>query len=277
RVTRIEISGGRAVAVRTAAGDVVPVRRAVVADVSAPALYHNLVGDENLSRFLRLRLRWFRPGAATVKVDWALSARVPWADETCRGAGTVHVADSFEELSATFRQIEDGLIPSTPFLLVGQMTSTDPSRSPPGTESLWAYTHVPQETRGDAGGDLTGSWDDDEGARFADRMEARIERHAPGFRQRIISRHVFTPHGLEAANANLVGGDVMGGTAKLRQQLVLRPFPGLGRAETPFEGLYLASASAHPGGGVHGACGANAAKAALRTHSQVSDTRFPRV
>ena len=116
---------------------------------------------------------------------------------------------------------------------------------------------------GDGAQELKGVWDDDEGERFADRMEARIERLAPGFRDRIVARHVLTPPALEASNANLVGGDIGSGTMQLSQQLVLRPVPGLGRAESPIKGLYLASASAHAGGGVHGACGANAARAAL--------------
>jgi phytoene dehydrogenase-like protein len=118
--------------------------------------------------------------------------------------------------------------------------------------------------RGDAGGGgITGTWDTSETEQFVARMEARIEALAPGFGDLVMARHVFTPPTLEAANANLVGGDVNGGTAQLHQQLVFRPIPGLARSETPIRGLYLASASAHPGGGVHGACGANAARSAL--------------
>ena len=121
---------------------------------------------------------------------------------------------------------------------------------------------MPGEVRGDAGGEgISGRWDDDDRRRFVDRMEQRIERHAPGFTDRIVARHVMAPPDLEAANANLVGGDISGGTTQLHQQLVFRPVPGLGRAETPIRRLYLASASAHPGGAVHGACGANAARA----------------
>ncbi|MGH9003467.1 MAG: NAD(P)/FAD-dependent oxidoreductase, partial [Acidimicrobiia bacterium] len=115
----------------------------------------------------------------------------------------------------------------------------------------------------DGGGTLTGRWDPSETEEFVARMEAEIEGLAPGFAGLVRGRHVFTPPAFEAADANLVGGAINGGTARLRQQLVLRPVPGLGRAETPFARLFLASASAHPGGGVHGACGANAAWAAL--------------
>jgi phytoene dehydrogenase-like protein len=152
-------------------------------------------------------------------------------------------------------------------VLLGQMTTTDPTRSPAGTEAAWAYTHVPQQVRGDAGSDhgfaIAGSWDDRDCAEIVRRIEGRIEAHAPGFRDRVIARHVLSPLDMERRNANLVGGDISGGTAQLHQQLVFRPVPGLARSETPIAGLFLASASAHPGGGVHGACGANAARAAL--------------
>ncbi len=144
------------------------------------------------------------------------------------------------------------------------MTSTDPTRSPDGTESMWAYSHVPRETRADAGDEgIRGAWDHDDLERYADRMQRRIEQFAPGFGDLVLARRVLGPHELEARDANLDRGAVNGGTANLRQALVLRPIPGLGRAETPVRGLYLASASAHPGGGVHGAPGANAARAAL--------------
>ena len=144
------------------------------------------------------------------------------------------------------------------------MTTADPTRSPPGTESMWAYTHVPQHTMADAGDEgIRGVWDDDECQRFADRMQSRLERLAPGFGSRILNRRVLGPRQLEEMDANLVGGAINGGTSQLHQQLVFRPVPGLGRAETPVRGLYLGSASAHPGGGVHGAPGNSAARAAL--------------
>ena len=145
------------------------------------------------------------------------------------------------------------------------MTTADPTRSPAGTESAWAYSHVPATVKGDAGpDDIRGKWDERETEAFVARMEDRIEVHAPGFRDHVVARHVFTPPALEQADANLVSGDISGGTAQLHQSLVFRPVPGsMARPETPIKGLYLASASAHPGGGVHGACGANAARAAL--------------
>ena len=129
---------------------------------------------------------------------------------------------------------------------------------------MWCYTHVPQRTKGDAGGDgITGRWDDRDTQLFADRVEARVERFAPGFGELVLARTVQTPRTMPQDNRCLHSGAVNSGTAGLHQQLVLRPVPGLGRPETPIESLYLASASAHPGGGVHGAPGANAARAAV--------------
>jgi phytoene dehydrogenase-like protein len=154
-------------------------------------------------------------------------------------------------------------IPAHPFVLIGQMNKADPTRSPAPAETVWAYTHVPHAPRGDAAGEIGTGWGDDDAQRFADRMERVIEEHAPGFRSLITARHLLPPPALEARNANLVGGALGGGTMAFSQQLVFRPVPGLGRAETPVRGLCLASSSAHPGGGVHGACGANAARAAL--------------
>jgi phytoene dehydrogenase-like protein len=165
-------------------------------------------------------------------------------------------------------ELARGLVPANPFVLVGQMTKADPTRSPVGTETVWAYSHVPIAPRGDARGadtpvEITGAWDAAETEAYADRLEDQIEALAPGFRALVTARHLLPPPALEARDANLVGGSIGGGTMAFSQQLVLRPVPGLGRAETPVRGLFLASASAHPGGGVHGACGANAARAAL--------------
>jgi phytoene dehydrogenase-like protein len=208
-------------------------------------------------------------GPGTVKVDWALDGPIPWASEPAYAPGTFHVADSVEQMSVALGQVAAGYVPAAPFLLAGQMTTTDPTRSPSGTESVWAYTHVPQETIGDAGdGSIRGVWDETDCQRFADRVQARIEQLAPGFGARVLARRVLGPRELEARDANLIGGALDGGTAQLHQQLVFRPVPGLGRAETPVRGLYLGSSSAHPGGGVHGAAGRNAARAAL-AHARV--------
>ena len=264
RVTRVLTSRGRTCGVELADGEQVAAGRAVVADVSAPDLFCRLLDPADLPARVRRGMRDFRMDPGTVKVDWALDGPVPWAEQPAHAPGTVHVADSTGQLTEALGQLAAGAIPAAPFLLAGQMTTTDPTRSPAGTESMWAYTHVPQETAYDAGdGSIRGTWDRDDCERFADRMQDRIERLAPGFGSRVLARRILGPHELEARNANLIGGAVGGGTAQLHQQLVFRPVPGLGRAETGVPGLYLGSAAAHPGGGVHGACGRNAARAAI--------------
>jgi phytoene dehydrogenase-like protein len=265
-VDEIVVRDGRAVGVRVR-GDMKPwpVRRAVLADVPATCLYQSMVAAEHLPARLTDDLKRFQWDYATVKVDWALSRPVPWAAEGPERAGTVHLASSMDQLTEYSAQLAMGRVPGEPFVLVGQMTTADPTRSPPGTESLWAYTHVPRSVRGDAGSDdITGCWDDRELEAMADRITAQFERYAPSFGQAVVDRHVMGPAQLEEHDLSLVGGAINGGTSAIHQQLVFRPTPGLGRPETPIVGLYLASSSAHPGGGVHGACGANAARAALR-------------
>ena len=235
----------------------------MLADVSAAALYLQLIPRAHVPARVLDDIRGFEWDHGTVKIDWALDGRIPWAATEAARASVVHVVESLDELAIQADQLVRGFIPATPFLVLGQYAAADPSRCPPGKEVAWAYTHVPQDVRGDAGGELTGRWDERETGAFVERMEAQVEALAPGFGSLIRARHVDTPHTLEAADRNLVGGAVGGGTSQLHQQLVFRPIPGLGRPETCVPGLYLASASAHPGGGVHGAPGAIAAQAAL--------------
>src|SRR2546421_472233 len=250
---RVLPARGPAVGVRDADGETVRARRAVLADVPAPVLYAGLVGLDALPTAFATDVRRFQWDNATIKLDWALSAPIPWTAAGARGAGTVHLGVDLDGLSEYGADLLRGRVPVAPFLLLGQMTTSDPARSPAGTESVWAYTHVPQRLA-----------DDIERMReHAELMESVIERHAPGFRASILARHVKLPSDLQEYDPSLFGGAVNGGTAALHQQLIFRPVPGLGRADTPLDRLYLASASAHPGGGVHGAPGANAARAAL--------------
>jgi phytoene dehydrogenase-like protein len=242
----------------------VSARKAVLATVGAPALFRDLVGEEHLPGDFMADLDRFQYDNSTIKLDWALDGPIPWAAAEARRAGTLHIADGMDDLTRTTAQLSRSLIPDRPFLVMGQYSMIDDTRQPPGRETAWAYTHVPQRPRGDAGPDeLTGSWDEREVDAFVARVEAEVERRAPGFRDLIRARHVFTPAKLEAANPNLVGGAINSGTAQIHQQVVFRPIPGLARPETPIRGLYLAGSSAHPGGGVHGAAGTNAARAAL--------------
>jgi phytoene dehydrogenase-like protein len=246
-VVEVVVRGGRAAGVRTAGADEHAAARAVLADCGAPALFERMLPPAH-----RRRLKRFQYDTATVKVDWSLDGPIPWQHEDARAAGTVHVTEGMDALSRHAAELNAGDMPSSPFLLLGQYARYDAGRAPAGKEVAWAYTHIPQ-----------GAWREEMTDSFADLMEEQVEAVAPGFRALIRRRHVFTPVGLEAADQNLVGGSVNGGTAQLHQQLVFRPAPGLARPETHVPGLYLASASAHPGGGVHGACGANAARAAL--------------
>jgi phytoene dehydrogenase-like protein len=266
RVERIEVRGGRAAGATLADGRQLKAKVGVLGDVGAPQLYQELLPSDAVPRRVLRDIGRFQYDSSTVKVDWALSGPIPWTSTETRRAGTVHVADSFDLLSQASADLERRVIPARPFLVLGQYSQADSTRQPDGAETAWAYTHVPQVTAADAAGELTGSWDQVELEKFVARMEAEVEALAPGFRELILGRHVYGPHELERSNRNLVGGAINGGTAKLHQQVVFRPTIGLGRPETPVKGLFLASASAHPGGGVHGAPGANAARVLLRRH-----------
>jgi phytoene dehydrogenase-like protein len=253
RVARIVVRQGRAVAVRTESGEEVSARRAILADVSPKSLAGPLLQGAGVG-WLRARMRRFRPGWGTFKMDWALSGPAPWLSaEACESA-VIHAGDSVADLRRFTRQARAGQLPDNPYLVIGQQSLCDPSRAPEGRHTLWAYSRVPSQA--------PGGWASAR-ERFADAIEARIEGLAPGFRSLILARHIAAPPDLEAMDENLVGGDLGGGSAQIDQQLFLRPaFPYFGY-RLPLKGLYLCSASTHPGAGVHGACGHNAALAAL--------------
>jgi phytoene dehydrogenase-like protein len=262
-VARIEIGADGARAVRLAEGELVEARRAVLADVAAPALYRSLVGLDRLPPRIAADLDLFEWDMATLKVNWAVSTKIPWTNPEAGLAGTVHLGVDLDGLTRYAADLATRTMPLQPFILLGQMTTSDSTRSPAGTESAWAYTHLPARRQYSA----------DEIGVQVERMEQAVERQAPGFLDRVIGRHVQSPHELQNDDANLVNGAVNGGTASLHQQLVFRPIPGLARPETPVDRLYLASASAHPGGGVHGAPGWNAAHVALSRDSLYGRTR----
>jgi len=249
-VERVLVSRRRATGVRLVGGEEIPAR-VVVADTGVEHLYRRLVGNEHLPAKTQRRLGRFGRAAGTVKVDWTLDGPVPWLAADARRAGTIHIADSVEVIADAAHAISQGRVPEQPFLLFGQYSMVDPGRMPAGKEVCWSYAHVPAGVAIDAG-------------RFADRMELQVERLAPGFRDLIRGRHVAGSPDLEGADANLVGGMIGGGTIALHQMMVFRPLPQLSPSRTPVAGLFLGSDAAHPGGGVHGACGANAARSALR-------------
>ena len=253
RVQRIDVRRGRAVAVHTAAGLTVRVRRAVVADVNAPVLYRELLPRDAVPGRLLRDLDRFLWDTPVVKLNWALDGPIPWRAPEVAAAGTVHLGADELGLVRWSADMESRTLPASPYLLFGQMTTADPARSPAGTESAWAYTHLPRGITDDAAAD-----------ELARRVDATVEAFAPGFGARVVHRHVQRPSDVEGTDPNLVTGTVNGGTAQLFQQLVFRPVPGLGRPETVVGNLYLGGSSAHPGGGVHGVCGGLAARAALR-------------
>ncbi len=248
RVERIVTRGGRVAAVAVADGSQLPAGL-VIATVMPAALLR--MAGEQLARWYRLGLRAFVQGPATVKLDWALSGPIPWHAQDARGAGTVHVGGDEGDLLASVAASRHG-VAVRPFLLLGQQSVADPSRAPAGRHTAWAYTHGPASQAAALGGD-----------RHLEAIETQIERFAPGFRDRILARHVLNPAELEARNPNLVAGDVGGGSYRLRQA-VFRPLPALSPYRTPLSGLYLGSAAAFPGGAVHGVPGDAAARAALR-------------
>jgi phytoene dehydrogenase-like protein len=248
RVERILSAHGRATGVGIAGGEQLsaPI---VIADVMPDALVR-MTGDALTPRYRRA-MRAYRYGPATIKVDWALDGPIPWANAAVCGAGTVHVGGGEQQLLASVAATENGL-PEDPFLLLGQQSVADGSRAPDGRHTAWAYTHGPAR-----GVDYAREQDP-----HVERMEAKVEQFAPGFRDRILARHVQGPVQLEAANANLVAGDVGGGSYSLRQ-IVFRPTPAASPYRTSLDGLFLGSAATFPGGAVHGVPGDAAARAAL--------------
>ena len=228
-----------------AALDELPPARAVLLDTS-PRAFVALAGAR-LSRRAGRPWKRFKPGPGTCKVDWALDGPVPWAAEACRRTVTVHVGGTFDEVARAEAAVAAGRHAEHPFVLVAQPCVVDPTRAPEGKHTLWAYCHVPNGSTVD----------------MTERMEAQIERFAPGFGDLVLARTVRTADQAEAHNPNLLGGDVNGGAATLRQT-VFRPVARWNPYRTPVEGVYLCSASTPPGGGVHGMCGVAAAEVVLR-------------
>jgi phytoene dehydrogenase-like protein len=265
-VTKVVTQGARAVGVETAAGGFVRARRAVLADTGPLALFRDLVGEDRVPSSYLKGLQEFRYGSGVFKMDLALSGPVPWVAEGLGLCGVVHVSGDLSTMARSAFQIGRGELPTDPLLIVGQQSVADPTRASEGNHTLWIECHVPSHPTRDAAGiaSTTGAWDASTAEAFADRVLERIEQHAPGFRSLVVGQAVQTPADLEAANPNLVGGDIGGGSSAIDQQLIFRPVPGWFRYRTPVKSLYLCSASTHPGGGVHGMCGRNAAHRVMR-------------
>ncbi len=225
--------------------DVARDARAVLFDTS-PRQVVDIAGDELPGRYRR-QLNRYRYGAAVFKIDWALDGPVPWTAEECWRAGTIHLGGTMEEIVTSERDVAQGRHPDRPFVLVAQQSLFDSTRSPEGKHTLWAYCHVP-----------SGSTQN-----MTQRIEAQIERFAPGFQDLILKRTATDAAALEAGNANYIGGDINAGMQDLRQ-LFTRPAPRFDPYTTPNPRLFICSASTPPGGGVHGMSGYHAAQSALR-------------
>ena len=225
--------------------DELPPARAVLLDVT-PRQLLAMAGDRIPPRE-RLRLARYRYGPGVFKVDWALDGPIPWRAPECARAATVHLGGTMGEIAAAERAVVRGRHPERPYVLLAQHTPLDPTRAPAGHHTVWAYCHVPSGSAVD----------------MTARIEAQIERFAPGFRERVIARATRGPADLERENPNYVGGDINGGLQDLRQTIA-RPVLRANPYATPVPGVYLCSSSTPPGGGVHGMCGHLAARAALR-------------
>jgi phytoene dehydrogenase-like protein len=224
-------------------GDLPPAR-AVLFDVTPRQLLR--IAGERLPGRYRRQLAGYRYGPGVFKMDWALDGPIPWKAEACGRAGTVHVGGTLAEIAAAERAVWRGEHPERPYILLAQQSLFDPTRAPAGKHTAWAYCHVPHGSTCD----MTG------------RIEAQIERFAPGFRDLILARSARSAAEMERYNPNYVGGDINGGVQDFRQHFT-RPTLRLVPYTTPAEGLYICSSSTPPGGGVHGMCGYFAARAAL--------------
>src|ERR1700688_3506412 len=202
------------------------------------------VGGDRLSESYKRRLQRYRYGAGVFKVDYALNAPIPWNATDCLRAATLHLGGSFEEIAASEKAVRNGQHADHPFVLLAQPSLFDSSRAPGGKQTAWAYCHVPNGSKVD----------------MLEKLENQIERFAPGFRDCILARRVFSPSDLESMDANLVGGDIGGGVMDLRQFLFR---PTSRHYATSARDVYICSSFTPPGGGVHGMCGFHAAKMAL--------------
>ena len=255
-VTKVVVEGNRAIGVETADGGALSVRRAVLADTGPGALFYDLVGAEHVPARFLAGLRGFRYGTGVFKMDLALDGPAPWVVPELAACGVVHLTGDLDDMARASHDARHGTVPELPMLIVGQQSVADPGRAPAGGHTLWVETHVPPVPR--RGGVVGGG-----SPPFTDVVMRRLEDHAPGLRPGWWAARCAPPRTSAAENPNLVGGDLGAGSSALDQQLVFRPVPGWFRYRTPVRGLYMCSASAHPGGGVHGMVGRNCARRVL--------------
>ncbi|GAA4749913.1 phytoene desaturase family protein [Flavisolibacter ginsenosidimutans] len=222
-----------------------PSARAVLFDVTPKQLLQ--IAGHEFSSFYQWQLKRYRYGMGVFKIDWALDDAIPFTATECRKAGTVHLGNTWEETVAAEQATANGKHPQKPFVLLAQQSLFDASRAPKGKHTAWAYCHVPNGSTVD----------------MTEAIEKQIERFAPGFRERILAKHVMNTKQMETYNSNYIGGDINGGAFDI-DQLFTRPALRLSPYKTSAKGIYLCSSSTPPGGGVHGMCGYHAAKRALK-------------
>jgi phytoene dehydrogenase-like protein len=222
-----------------------PSSRAVLFDVTPRQLLQ--IAGHKFSSIYKWQLERYRYGMGVFKIDWALDGPIPFTASACRQAGTVHIGNTLEEIAASEQLTAEGKFSEKPFVLLAQQSLFDASRAPEGKHTAWAYCHVPNGSQTD----------------MTKQIEKQVERFAPGFRERIIGRHVMNTAQLEEYNPNYIGGDIVGGTMDLGQ-LFTRPALRLSPYKTSAKGIYICSSSTPPGAGVHGMCGYHAAKRALK-------------
>src|SRR3954447_17325845 len=262
-VERIDVRGGRAAGVTLRGGEQLGAG-AVVATVSAGALAPMLPDDALPERLMR-RLRKWRYSVGAFKLDFALSGPVPWSAEEARRASVVHVAGELRDLNRSAQQSNRGVAPDKPAVVVGQHSLYDDTRAPEGNHTLYTYAHVPHER-------------DVPDEEFADRMQAQLERYAPGFSELVLERLPRSPEQTKRDNPSMIRGDLAGGSFEIDQQVVFRPMPEMVRYRTPLRGLYVGSASVHPGAATHGVCGHGAALSLLEDLSPLRPwRRLPRL
>ncbi len=262
RVASVNLDEGVATGVTLANGERIAARR-IIANVHPKLLFGELVKDEARTHAYRAGLAKFRAGPGAMMIHLALDDLPDWrAGEALRGFSYVHIAPDLEMMSRVYAEASAGLLPAEPVLVVGQPTALDPTRAPPGNHVLWVQVRVlPAEIRGDAAGQVTSKhWDEAKDA-YAERALDLIEAHAPGLRQRILGRAVFSPLDLERENANLIGGDSLSGSHHLDQNFFLRPVAGWSRYNTPIRHLHVCGASTWPGAGTGAGSGYLLAKA----------------
>lgn len=264
-VQRVLTDGDRATGVVLASGERIGARRVVIANVTPTVLFDHLLADRPLPRAVRAKVDGYVYGPGTMMVHLALKGKLRWAvgpelDEFAY----VHIAPYVSDLARTYTAALNGLIPTSPFLVVGQTSAVDPTRAPGDAQVLWIQVRtLPSHIWGDAAGEIAARTWDEAKEPVADRVMDKLQTYAPNLKEQILARAVFSPADLERDNPNLVGGDSIAGSHHLRQHFLFRPFPGWSRYRMPVAGLYLVGAATWPGAGNNATSGYLAARQIL--------------